>query len=138
MPEYFLGIDYGEKKLGIAIGQTLTQSANPLTTLKNNHDIWLQLEQLTIQWNIKAIVIGLPLTEVGDEQEITKIVRKFALKLENKLTIKIYLHDERYTSFIAERVFKEQRKNGLKRAKDKSQLDATAAQIILQSWLEEQ
>ena len=137
MPEYILGIDYGSKRIGLAIGQSLTGSASPLRVIANDNDLWLTLKNILHEWRIQRIVVGLPLNKDGSDQKFTVKTRKFAETLELKHAVPVELHDERYTSFAAERAFQEQRAAGNKKSKDKDQIDAMAAQIILQSWLDE-
>ncbi len=137
MPEFILGIDFGSKRIGLAVGQTLTQVANPLSTLKNNPQFWHELKHIITEWNIGQIVIGLPLDMDGEEQEITRQVKNFSKKVKHHTQLPVHWVDERLTSFAAERQFKDQRASQLSKAKHKSQIDAMAAQIILQSWLDQ-
>ncbi|WP_395377126.1 Holliday junction resolvase RuvX [Marinicella sp. W31] len=137
MPEYILGIDYGSKRIGLAIGQSLTASASPLKVIANDNNLWQKLSDILKEWQIQHIIVGLPLNKDGSDQKFTVMTRKFADQLQQKLSLKVDLHDERYTSFAAERAFQEQRAAGHKKSKDKDQIDAMAAQIILQSWLDE-
>ena len=137
MPEYILGIDYGSKRIGLAIGQNLTGSASPLCVITNNNNLWQKLTDILKEWQIRHIIVGLPLNKDGSDQKFTVMTRNFAEQLQQKLSVEVGLHDERYSSFAAERAFQEQRAAGQKKSKDKDQIDAMAAQIILQSWLDE-
>ncbi len=138
MPEYILGIDFGQKRIGLAVGQTLNHIATPLKVLPNNKMFFRNLNQEIREWDISQIVIGLPLSMDGEEQEITRQVRNFSKKTHHKTGLPVHLVDERLSSYAAERNFAEQRNAQLAKAKDKSQIDAQAAQIILQSWLDQQ
>lgn len=135
--QYILGIDFGQKRIGLAVGQTMTCMANPLDTLPYDGAFWSKLVDHIKQWNISQIVIGLPLDMNGEEQEITRQVKNFATKVQKNTELPIDWVDERLTSFAAERQFKDQRQAKLSKAKDKSQIDAMAAQIILQSWFDQ-
>lgn len=137
MPEFVLGIDFGNKRIGLAVGQTLTRVANPLKTINNNLGFWPQLNKLITEWNISQIIIGLPLDMAGKEQEITRQVKNFSNKVKSECRLPVHWVDERLTSYAAERQFKSNRSANLAKAKDKSQIDAMAAQIILQSWLDQ-
>jgi putative Holliday junction resolvase len=137
MPEFILGVDFGQKRIGLALGQTMTQSARALSTVANNQQLWHELAAVIKEWQISQIVIGLPLDMDGEEQEITRQVKNFAKKLQQQFELPINYIDERLTSYEAERQFKTQRANQLAKAKHKSQIDAMAAQIILQSWLDQ-
>ncbi|KAA3639368.1 MAG: Holliday junction resolvase RuvX [Proteobacteria bacterium] len=134
MPNTVLGIDYGHKRIGLAIGQDLTNTANPLKVIANNQDTLNQLQQVIAEWHIDLIVLGLPLTMDGEEQTLTRQVQKFAKKLKNLTQLPIVYCDERLTSYEAERGFQQQRQQQTRKAKHKNNLDAEAAAIILQSW----
>ncbi len=135
--QFILGLDFGQKRIGLAVGQTLTRIANPLVTIKNDGAFWQQLNQQIEEWNINQIVIGLPLTMSGEEQEITRQVKNFSTKIKHKTLLPVHFIDERLTSFTAERQFKDSRQANLSKAKDKKKIDAIAAQIILQSWFDQ-
>jgi len=138
MPELLLGIDYGRKRIGLALGQTLTATANPLKVIMKQSDIFDQLLTIVKEWQIKRIVIGLPLTMDGEEQDLSREVRNFGRKLGNQSGLPIEFCDERLTSYEAERGFQQQRQQQTRKAKHKDQLDAEAAALILQSWFNQQ
>lgn len=136
MPEYVLGIDFGTKRIGLAVAQTLTRQANPLKVLNNNQQFWQEFQQIIAEWQIKQLIVGLPLDMDGEEQEVTRQVKNFGKKLKHQFDLPIIYVDERLSSFEAERQFQLQRAAGASKAKDKQKIDAMAAQIILQSWLD--
>jgi len=137
MPEFILGLDYGSHRIGLAVGQTLTRVANPLDTLPNNGAFMTQLTHLIDEWQISQIVIGYPTSMDGEEQEITRQVKNFTNRIKDHTQLPVHWVDERLTSHAAERAFQEQRAAQLTKAKNKAQIDAMAAQIILQSWLDQ-
>lgn len=136
MPDYLLGIDFGTKRIGIALGQTFTQSAKPLTTLPNNSQLWQSLDTIIQEWHIGQIIVGLPLGMDGKEHEMTRQVKNFAKKVQHHTGLPVTFMDERLSSYEAERQFQSLREAQLSKAKNKSQIDAMAAQVILQSWLD--
>lgn len=138
MHELLLGIDYGRKRIGLAIGQTLTATANPLKVLIKQNDIIEQLLAVIKEWQVSRIIIGLPLTMTGEEQDISREVRNFGRKLSHQSGLPIEFCDERLTSYEAERGFQQQRSQQTRKAKHKQQLDAEAAALILQSWFNQQ
>ncbi|MCX7544253.1 Holliday junction resolvase RuvX [Marinicella gelatinilytica] len=138
MPKTVLGIDYGQKRIGLAVGQTFTASANPLKVIGNNKDTLNQLQQVIDEWQIDLIVMGLPLTMDGEEQLITRQVKNFAKKLRHLTQLPVAFSDERLSSYEAERGFQQQRQQQTRKAKHKNNLDAEAAAIILQSWFNQQ
>jgi putative Holliday junction resolvase len=138
MPEYSLGLDFGSKRIGLAVGQSVTRQAQALTTLANDGGFLRHLQNIIDEWQVKRLVFGLPLDVDGEEQEITRRVRNFAAKVSRSTGLPVCFIDERYTSFEAERSFQQGRAEGLKKASQKNQLDALAAQIILQSWFDQE
>ncbi|BDM65272.1 putative pre-16S rRNA nuclease [Shewanella sp. NFH-SH190041] len=132
-----LGFDYGTKSIGVAIGQQLTGSANPLTSLKAVDGIpkWEQIEALIKEWQPDFIVVGLPLNMDGTEQEMTLRARKFANRINGRFGIKVVTQDERLTTTDAKaRLFE----LGGYKALTKDQVDAVSAVLIIESYFENQ
>ena len=79
MTRTLLGFDYGLKNIGVAVGQDLTQTANPLTVIKARDGIpnWDDIEALITEWQPKLLIVGLPLNMDGTEQQMTTAARKF-------------------------------------------------------------
>ena len=133
-----LGIDYGQKYIGYAIGNdiTLTSSTQGTIIYKNQQKLFQEIQDLVNEWEVKLIILGLPINMDDTESKMSKEVRGFKEKIEKSLNIECKLHDERLSSFEA----KEQ-KEIIKKNKNKVQLnpgiDALAAQVILESWLRE-
>jgi putative Holliday junction resolvase len=133
-----LGIDYGQKYIGYAIGNDITLTSSTLGTIiyKNQKKLFQEIQDLVNEWEVKLIILGLPINMDDTESKMSKEVRGFKEKIEKSLNIECKLHDERLSSFEA----KEQ-KEIIKKNKNKVQLnpgiDALAAQVILESWLRE-
>src|SRR5438094_4034089 len=105
-----LGFDFGMKRIGVAVGQTVTESARPLVTLKTDQGQppWNDLNKLMKAWQPDALVIGIPLNMDGTEQPLTQSARHFAKQLHDRYQIPIYEMDERLSSKDArERLFQE-------------------------------
>ncbi|MFN4180606.1 MAG: Holliday junction resolvase RuvX [Armatimonadota bacterium] len=130
-----LAVDYGEKRVGLAISDELQITASPLTTLLRSSDdeIIAQIIQLAQKYRVEKIVIGLPVRTDAKQGETEQRVRNFAKKLQCKTKIPIVLFDERFTTRIAEQVLLEA---DLSRQKRKQVRDKLAAAILLQSYLE--
>lgn len=130
MPEQsiLLGFDFGMRKIGVAVGQMITRTANPLTMLKAEDGIphWELVRELIKIWDIDAIVVGIPLNMDGSTQPLTFAARKFARRLHARFGLPVYTVDERLTTIAA------------KRTKNVTQLDSYAAKLILEQWLGEQ
>jgi putative holliday junction resolvase len=130
-----LGIDYGEKRVGIAITDPLMMFASPLKTIIRDNNFWNIILDLFNQFNIEKVILGYPLKENGEESSSTQLVKKFREQLEEKITVPIELFDERYSSEIAKQRIIESVPSKKKR-RDKSLLDKNAAAIILQDYLD--
>lgn len=131
-----IGIDYGTRRIGMAVGHRLTGRPRPLKTLRVRGQFWAELESVVRGWAPTRIVVGLPLDADGQETEMSHEVRKFARQLESRLEgIAVELHDERLTSKAASADFAAARRAGLARSKQARDLDSLAAVRILESWL---
>lgn len=129
-----LGIDYGESRIGLAIGDTELKIATPLITLDARRvDPISEIKKIVEERSVDLIVIGLPLLLSGKEGRLATLVREFAEKLRAELGIEIVLRDERFTSMMAEDHL---RQTGRKPSRSKSKVDMLAARIILQEYLD--
>ncbi|WP_110458534.1 Holliday junction resolvase RuvX [Shewanella algidipiscicola] len=130
-----LGFDFGTKSIGVAIGQQITGSATPLTSIKANDGIpkWEEIGALIEEWKPDIIVVGLPLNMDGSEQEMTQRARKFANRISGRFGVKTATQDERLTTADAKaRLFE---MGGFK-ALSKGQVDSMSAVLIIESYLE--
>ena len=131
-----MSFDFGKKRIGVAIGQTVTQTARPLVTLNAKDGIpdWQTITPLINKWRPDAIVVGIPLNMDGSEQPITASARTFANTLKAQYNLPVFEMDERLTTKDArERIFSE----GGYKALQEGQVDQVAAQLILQNWFAE-
>ena len=120
--------DYGKKRIGVAIGQRLTGTATPLETVavRNGRPDWKRIESLILEWRPAALVVGHPLNMDGTSQTMTAAADRFARKLSGRFGLPVHRSDERLSSFEAG-----------ERTGRRHDLDAVAAQVILESWLAE-
>ncbi|MDX1512667.1 MAG: Holliday junction resolvase RuvX [Gammaproteobacteria bacterium] len=125
-----LAFDFGLKRIGVAVGQTLTGTANPLDTVRMNNQRpdWPAIARLIETWSPDALVVGLPLNMDGSEQEMTDHARRFGRQLEGRFHLPVHLADERLSTREAR-----SRLSGADRAADAP--DPVAAQVILEGWL---
>lgn len=129
-----LSFDFGLKRIGVAIGQMVTKTARPLTTLAaNNGEITSSaLKPLLNEWRPDALIVGLPLNMDDTEQSITEKAKLFASFLEKETGLPVHLYDERLSTIAArDKVFE----LGGYKALNSSQIDAVAAAIILEGWM---
>ncbi|PHS29989.1 MAG: Holliday junction resolvase RuvX [Methylophaga sp.] len=129
-----LGFDYGLKNIGVAVGQELTKTANPLTVIKARDGIpnWDDIEALLTEWQPELLIVGLPLNMDGTEQKMTLAARKFGNRLNGRFQIAVEWQDERLTTFEA---LEQLGIRSKMQAKNRSDVDRISAQLILQSWL---
>lgn len=125
-----IGFDFGLKRIGVAIGQTITRTASPETVVNSRDGVpdWAHISQLIERWNPVAIVVGLPMHLDGTEQPFTQSARKFGQRLHGRYQRPLFFIEEQLSSHEAEQRLKS-------RAQSNTQLDAHAAQIILENWL---
>jgi putative Holliday junction resolvase len=134
-----LGFDFGTRRIGVAVGQEVTGTARPLTTLltPNGAIDWTALGRLIEDWRADAFVVGLPVHMDGTEHDLTRAARRFGNRLAGRYNRPVFFVDERLSSDEAERQLADQvPKGGRAGRSHKQAIDAVAAQIILQSWLD--
>jgi len=132
--ERILAIDFGEKRIGIAITDPLRMFAYPLVTIDNNAKFWNSFLGLFNEFNITQIILGYPLKESGEESNVSKMVIKFKEEIEKRIKVPIELVDERYSSEIAKQNIL-QSVSSKKKRRDKGLVDKNAASVILQDYL---
>ncbi len=132
--ERILAIDFGAKRIGIAITDPLNMFAYPLTTLANDAKFMDNFKKILNQYNVAKIVIGMPFKESGEESITGKIVLEFVEMIKSKITQEIILADERYSSEIAMQRIIESVPSKKKR-RDKGLVDKNAAAVILEDFL---
>jgi putative Holliday junction resolvase len=133
----FLGFDFGMKNIGVAVGQEITHTASPLTVIKAREGIpnWDQIQALITEWQPHQLIVGLPLNMDGSEQEMTAAARRFGNRLNGRFHLPVDLQDERLSTFEALEQL------GIKskmQSNNRDDVDRISAQLILQSWLNEQ
>ncbi len=132
-----LCFDFGTKSIGVAIGQSITQTASPLKDLKAKDGIpdWQQIKILLDEWQPDLIVVGLPLNMDGSESELSQRARKFGNRLHGRFGLPVVWADERLSSFEAKGEIIAQ--SGSRDFKSQ-QVDSLSAKIILEGWFRSQ
>lgn len=122
MSKTILAFDFGEKRIGVAVGNTITKTSEPLKIIqeKNQDDKFQAIEQLILDWQPQILVVGLPKHPDGAEHEMTQKAKRFGNQLKGRFQKDVIWVDERYTSVSVE-----------------DGNDALAAQLILQQYLQE-
>jgi putative holliday junction resolvase len=127
-----LGVDYGTKRVGLAISDPLGITARPLSVVSRSTVVG-EVVNLVKEHEVDTIVVGLPTGLSGDEGMSASEARKLADELGAATGVEVILADERYTSRIAEDALLE---SGMKRQKRRESVDKVAAAIILQDYLD--
>ena len=136
MIQTVLGFDFGEQRIGVASGQTITASASPVTTLTavNQKPDWQAIEKLIEDWRPDALIVGIPTYLDGSPSDMTRRAQRFGRQLQGRFNLPVYEVNESLTSFEAEQELKKNKKLG---QHNKQDIDKMAAAIIVQSWLEQ-
>ena len=137
-----IGIDYGERRIGLALSDPTGLLASPWKKIANDGNVAAAAQRLTVEVNalvaepdgLDAIVLGLPRRLSGEDNDQTARVRKLAALLAAEVAIPIALQDERLTSHEADELLAQRERDWRKR---KQQLDAMAAALILQDYLDQ-
>jgi putative Holliday junction resolvase len=132
-----LGLDVGERRIGVAISDELGAIASPLAMIPRGEGDLQEISRLSAEHRIGAVVVGLPTGMSGREGPQAAVTRAFADQLAASLgpEIPVRFWDERLTSAIADRTMRER---GTRKDERKQQRDAIAAAVILQGWLDSQ
>ena len=130
-----LAFDFGEKRVGVAVGDLGLRIAHPLTAIQadDNATRFSEIGALVQEWRPVRFIVGLPRYADGTEHDVSRLARKFAQRLEGRYGIPVTLVDERLTSRSAESRLRE---SGVRGRDIDAALDAAAAQEILQAYFE--
>lgn len=131
----YLGLDYGSKTLGVSISDETGTIASTLKTIRYNedNDLLIELEKIIKEFNIKEVVLGLPLNLDGTNSVRGTETYSFKTKIEKILKVKVYLQDERLSTIEAEKLLIG---SHIRRNNRKKVIDSMAATIILQTFLD--
>lgn len=130
-----IAFDFGTSSIGCAVGQSITGTAQGLSSFKAQDGIpdWNEIGKLLAEWQPDLLVVGLPLNMDGTEQPLTQRARKFANRLNGRFNLPVELQDERLTTVEAKaEIFS---RGGYKALK-KDKVDSISACLILESWFE--
>ena len=127
MNSIIMGFDFGMKRIGVAVGQKVTQTASGLTVVQACDGIprWEYLDKVVLDWQPEKFIVGLPLNMDGSKSEMSQKAHKFSRRMSSRYNIQSEMFDERLTSFEA------------REHEEKTHIDAIAARLILESWLRE-
>jgi putative Holliday junction resolvase len=131
-----LSIDFGEKRIGLAVGDTESKIVSPLKTIKNSgyENNCNSIKLIVKEWGISRIIIGIP--ELYKGQEINKKIVNFGKILKKNLNLEVFFYNEDFSSNYAQAELAAQKKAGRKKKINKEEIDRIAAALILQSYFE--
>ena len=129
--EVLLGLDVGERRIGVSLGDTIGRLGSPLTTIEVDGTELVRLQRLLLENEVNGFVVGLPRNMSGEETAQTRLVRDFAIRRLSGFELPIHFQDESLTSVKAEQELTQR-----KRPYDKGEIDALAATYILNDYLE--
>ena len=131
----FLGFDFGNKKIGTAVGQLTTLTASPVQTIRsiNQKPDWDKITSLINEWKPAGLVVGISRQADGTDNAITPRMLKFSRQLEGRYRLPVYLVDESLTTFEAKQLLFDEL--NVRAGKLWEVQDQLAAQLILQTWL---
>ena len=130
-----MAFDFGEKRIGVATGETILKTAHALTTIETeqNEVKFAQIAKLIAEWCPSLLVVGLPTHMDGETHLLTQLAKKFAQRLEGRFNLPVIMVDERLSSAEAAQSLTAA---GVSSIKQKAMIDAVAAQTILQSYFD--
>lgn len=131
-----LAFDFGEKRIGVAVGECELRSASALTTFdaETNDARWSAIGRLLDEWKPALLVVGLPLSPDGEAHDMTARAQRFARQLEGRYRLPVALQDERFTSAEADTQLRDRGQQDWRERK--KHLDAHAAQLILKDYFD--
>jgi putative Holliday junction resolvase len=140
-PRVVLAFDFGQRRIGVACGDTISRSASPLEAVPAGRDglRWELVGKLMQDWQPDLAVVGLPYNVDGSDSPMTSAARSFAGELKRRFLLDVAMVDERYSSLDAEARLKLARESGQRRRRvTRGDVDAEAACVILERWFTEE
>ena len=136
-PATVLAFDFGLRQIGVAVGNCLLNTTQPLSVLRARDGIpdWSQVDRVVKEWQPDLLLVGDPLNMDGSASELSTRARKFARRLHGRLGLPIAMADERLSSFEAKLISREQGHRGDYK---RHPVDSQAAELVLRAWLDQQ
>jgi putative Holliday junction resolvase len=130
-----MGIDYGSVRIGLSLSDPLRIIAQPFRTIPNDHQLWATLRRIVSEQRVFLVVVGMPLNLKGAKGQKAHEVERFIARFKQETDCEVVIWDERYSSAIAQQTLRTMGTTKLQR-RNKDRVDAMAAAIILQSFLD--
>jgi putative Holliday junction resolvase len=135
--ETIVAFDFGLRRIGVAVGQDVTASANPVAAIRNSATgpDWQAITSIVSEWRPSRLIVGMPLHEDGSPSEMGVHINAFIAEL-TRFDLPVEQVDERYSSLEAGEMLKTERAAGLRGRINKEEIDSMAAALIAKRWLE--
>ena len=137
MGKRLLGIDYGSKRVGVAVSDPLNIIARGVTVIPNSDSLIAEIRRIAAEFDVGKIVVGMPLNLKGEKGSKAEEVERFIAALEEELRIEVVRQDERFTTLEAHRTLREMNV-GKSRRRSRETIDEMASALILQGYLDRQ
>ena len=131
-----MAFDFGLRRIGVAVGQQVTNSASPVDVVANTGrgPDWKRISDLIREWRPQRLVVGMPLHADGSPSDMSNVVKAFATELD-RYDLPVELVDERFSSIEAKERLKQMRADGVRGRIAKAAIDAASAVLIAERWL---
>jgi len=135
-PETIVAFDFGLRRIGVAVGQNITASANPIAVISNSDTgpDWQAISAILSEWRPARLIVGMPLHKDGSPSEMVKHINQFIGELK-RFSRPVETVDESYSSLEASELLKSERTLGLRGRINKEAIDSIAAMLIAERWL---
>jgi putative Holliday junction resolvase len=132
-----LALDVGERRIGVALSDPLQITARPLSTIvrSSRQEDFRKISGLVQDHEVEKVIVGLPLSLDGSEGPQARQIRRYGERMAKAVPVPVVYWDERYSSSTAEEILRAKRRRG---KHERAEIDATAAAVILQSFLDNQ
>lgn len=132
-----IGFDYGERRIGIAVGSIELGTANPLTTIQaaSAQILWDEIDKIIKEWKPGTLIVGRVEHHTQDDGLIKNKIDHFCKKLKSRYHLPVETIDESYSSATAYEILKDMRSKGQRKKINKTDIDKASAAIIVNSWL---
>lgn len=132
-----LGFDFGLRRIGVAVGQTITGTATPLATVASRGDQvdWDAIDELVAHWRPDMLILGKPSSTDGGPHALDRPIGRFRRLLQQRYGLEVELIDESLSSSEASELLKQQRRKGRRRRVAKAEVDRVSAAILLERWM---
>ena len=135
-PETIVAFDFGLRRIGVAVGQNITASANPIAVISNSDTgpDWQAISAILSEWRPARLIVGMPLHKDGSPSEMVKHINQFIGELK-RFSRPVETVDESYSSLEASELLKSERTLRLRGRINKEAIDSIAAMLIAERWL---